>query len=70
MNYLPLQGPFPRSPPDGLPVVLGQFPPDPLWLDSGRFPFSIFNVVITCSLFLIALYWVATKIIKCHDVVG
>ena len=28
-DYLPLDGPFPRPPPEGLPVVLGQLPPGP-----------------------------------------
>lgn len=27
--YLPLAGPCPRPPPEGLPVVLGQLPPGP-----------------------------------------
>ncbi len=37
-HYFPLEGPLPRLPPDGLPVVLGQLPPGPGWLDGPRPP--------------------------------
>tara|TARA_Y100000590_G_C15046349_1_gene760864 strand:- start:334 stop:504 length:171 start_codon:yes stop_codon:yes gene_type:complete len=33
-----LDGAFPRPPPDGAPVVLGQLPPGPEWLDGPRPP--------------------------------
>lgn len=40
-TYLPLAGPLPRPPPEGLPVVLGQLPPGPGWLEGPRVPFEI-----------------------------
>lgn len=38
LTYFLLGGALPLSRPEGLPVVLGQFPPCPGWLDCPRSP--------------------------------
>lgn len=38
LTYFPFGGALPLSRPEGLPVVLGQFPPCPGWLDGPRPP--------------------------------
>jgi hypothetical protein len=38
LSYFPLEGALPRLPPEGFPVVLGQLPPGPGWLEGPRLP--------------------------------
>lgn len=59
--YLPLAGPFPRPPPEGLPVVLGQFPPGPGWLEGPRPPLLELDLAIMISSTLLTRDWVSAE---------
>ena len=59
--YLPLVGPFPRPPPEGLPVVLGQFPPGPGQLEGPRPPLLELDLAMMISSTLLTRDWVSAE---------